>query len=120
MMKFHNIDGLVIAEPENDDLIISGVEDAIELLGEAGANNSGMLILKESNLHPDFFKLYTGLAGDILQKFSTYSFKLAIIGDFNKFTSKNMQDFIRECNRGNRIFFVSSFKEAVNKLSKYT
>ncbi|MCK7528774.1 MAG: DUF4180 domain-containing protein [Ignavibacteriales bacterium] len=30
----------------------------------------------------DFFDLKTGIAGEILQKFSTYNVRLAILGDF--------------------------------------
>jgi hypothetical protein len=41
---------------------------------------------------------------------------LAIIGDYSKYTSKNLQDFIRESNKGNRIFFVNDFEEALKKL----
>jgi hypothetical protein len=118
MLKYQTINNLVISELTADGIVISEVGDALDLLGDAGVNNSNRLIIMESNLNPDFFKLYTGLAGEILQKFSTYDFKLAVIGDFSKFNSKNLQDFIRESNRGNRIFFVSSYKDAVGMLTK--
>jgi hypothetical protein len=32
--------------------------------------------------------LKTGLAGEILQKFSTYNMRLGIVGDFSAYTSK--------------------------------
>jgi len=118
MLKYHTINNHVVSELTDDGLIISEVSDALDLLGDAGVNNSNRLIIRESNLNPDFFRLHTGLAGEILQKFSTYDFKLAVIGDFSKFSSKNLQDFIRESNRGNRIFFVSTYEEAVSMLTK--
>jgi len=42
---------------------------------------------------------------------------LAIIGDFEKFSSKALNAFIVECNRGNEIFFVSDIKTAIKKLA---
>jgi hypothetical protein len=117
MLKYHKIDNVIIAELTKDAIVISDVSDALDLLGDAGVNDSNMLIIRESNLNPDFFKLYTGFAGEILQKFSTYDFKLAIVGDFSKYNSKNLQDFIRESNRGNRIYFVNTYDDAVRVLT---
>jgi len=42
--------------------------------------------------------------------------KLAIVGDFSKYQSKSLQEFIGESNRGNRVFFVSNIEEAILKL----
>jgi hypothetical protein len=42
---------------------------------------------------------------------------LAIVGDFTKFQSKSLKDFIRESNRGNRIFFVENTDSALKKLT---
>jgi hypothetical protein len=56
------------------------------------------------------------LAGDILQKFSNYRVKLAIVGDFIKYQNKSLQDFIRESNKGNTIFFVDNVESAFKRL----
>jgi len=117
MLKFDLSKNGPIARLTDDSRVISEVQDMLDLMGDAGFNGCNMMILKEENLHPDFFRLHTGFAGEILQKFSTYSFKLAIIGDFTKYTSKSLQDFIRESNKGNRIFFVENLASAMNKLS---
>lgn len=116
MLKFVENENVLIATLADDNLVISEVQDILNLMGDAGFNNCSRMVLNEKNLHPDFFRLHTGLAGEILQKFSTYDFKLAIIGDFSKFRSKSLQDFIRESNKGNRIFFVNTFDEALNRL----
>jgi hypothetical protein len=118
MITFHESEGIEYAELTDEKLVISEVQDMLDIMGDCGANGCYILIMKEENLSPDFFRLHTGLAGEILQKFSTYSFKMAILGDFSKYTSKNLQDFIRESNKGNRIFFVSDLEEALNKLKK--
>ena len=115
MIKFHK-NGKTIAEISEDNQVISEVQDMLDIMGDCGIHDCNRIIIREAGLHPDFFRLHTGLAGEILQKFSTYNFRLAVIGDFSKYTSKNLQDFIRESNKGNRIFFVNDFDEALKKL----
>lgn len=65
----------------------------------------------------NFFILSTGVAGDILQKLMNYRFKAAIYGDYSRYTSKPLRDFIRESNRGKDFFFVSAREEAVQRLA---
>jgi hypothetical protein len=117
MLKFLEIGNVVVAELINENLIISEVQEMLDLMGYSGANNCYRLILNEKNLHPDFFRLHTGFAGEILQKFSTYGFKLAVVGDFSKYKSISLQDFIRENNKGNRVFFVENLDFGLLKLS---
>ncbi len=117
MLEFHNTGDIFIAELIDDNLIISETQDVLDLFGDMSEKESTRLIIREENLHPDFFRLYTGLAGEILQKFSNYRFKLAVIGDFSKYNSKNLQDFIRECNKGTSIFFVDNLNTALSTLS---
>lgn len=118
-MKFilHNTGTISIAELKDNSFIISSTQDALDLLSDLWSENCASIIVNESNLHSDFFRLHTGLAGDILQKFSTYTFKLAIVGDFSKYKSKSFQDFIRESNKGNRIFFADNINTAIEMLS---
>jgi hypothetical protein len=118
MLKFLEIGNVVIAELINETLIISEVQEMLDLMGDSGANNCYNLILNEKNLHPDFFRLHTGFAGEILQKFSTYGFKLAIVGNFSQYKSKSLHDYIRETNKGRSIFFVSGMDEAISKLTR--
>ena len=56
------------------------------------------------------------MAGEILQKFINYRVKAAIYGDYSRYTSKPLRDFIYESNRGKDFFFVSSEEEAVRRL----
>jgi hypothetical protein len=117
MLKFREIGKVVFAELTDENFVIPGVQEMLDLMGDSGANDCYRLILNERNLHPDFFRLHTGLAGEILQKFSTYGFKLAIVGDFSKYKSKSLQDFIHESNRGNRVFFVENINIGLSKLA---
>lgn len=118
MITFHDFNGMLVAEEMDSSFRINEVQDAVDLLGDMYYNNCSFIVLKECNLHPDFFRLHKGLAGDVLQKFSNYNCKLAIVGDFSKYKSKSLQDFVRESNRGNRIFFVGTMDEAINRVKK--
>jgi hypothetical protein len=69
--------------------------------------------LKKKNFTEDFFDLSTGLAGDVLQKCSTYHVRMAIAGDYTGVKSKALRDFIGESNRAKKILFVGSVEEAV-------
>jgi hypothetical protein len=78
---------------------------------------SSAIVLHEENLHPDFFELRTGIAGDILQKVVNYKMQLGIVGDFKKYESKSLRDFIYESNKTNIIVFVNTVDEAITRLS---
>tara|TARA_B100001105_G_C22053681_1_gene299319 strand:- start:50 stop:394 length:345 start_codon:yes stop_codon:yes gene_type:complete len=105
-----------IAHLESDD-ILHDAQEAAELLMNCHYQGADSLIIREENLPAAFFDLKTGLAGDILQKFSTYSGRLAVIGDFSKYDSKSLRDFIYESNKGRRINFVSDIDKAIAVLS---
>lgn len=96
---------------------IKSVSDALDLIGNANYRGSKDIIIAEENLVSEFFDLKNGMAGEILQKFSTYGFRLAIVGSFEKYESKALQDFIRECNRGRQIFFIDNIDAAIEKFS---
>jgi hypothetical protein len=81
-------------------------------------NGTYRIIIHQKNLAPDFFDLKTGVAGDILQKFSTYNLKLAIVGDFRNVKSKSLNDFIFESNKYGRVNFVESKEDALKKLCR--
>jgi hypothetical protein len=112
------INGIQLAEVISDKIIINETQDALDLMAECNYKGSWKIIVQEKNIVSDFFDLRTGLAGDILQKFSTYHVQLAIIGNFSKYTSKSLKDFIFESNRYGRINFVSSIEEARIRLAK--
>ncbi len=111
------IQGNKIAILKSKDALIKDVQDTLDLLANVGVHDCHKIILRENNLAPAFFDLRSGLAGEVLQKFSTYNIQLAIIGDFSKYTSKSLQDFILESNQYGHIIFVNSLEEAKEKLS---
>lgn len=98
-------------------IIVGSTENALDILGNCMYNDIRTIIIPRENFSPEFFELRTGIAGDILQKFTTYNVRLAIIGDFSAVESKSLRDFVRESNRGKRIIFVPSAEEAMEIFS---
>jgi glutamate synthase domain-containing protein 3 len=111
-------DGTGLAQVQSDKMVITSVQDALDLMANCGYQGANRIIVHENNLTPAFFDLKTGVAGEILQKFSNYGVSLAIIGDFAKYPGKSLRDFIYESNKAGRINFVSTLEEAREKLSK--
>ncbi|WP_373552439.1 DUF4180 domain-containing protein [Haliscomenobacter sp.] len=95
---------------------IQNPQETVELLINCAYQGAEKIIIHAHQLIPDFFDLKTGIAGEILQKVSTYQLRLAIVGDFSQYTSKSLQDFIFESNKMGRVSFVSSAEEAKAKL----
>ncbi len=116
-MEFQAIGNTGIAEIVTDKVVINNAEDGVDLIGNVYYQGFDKVILFKENLSSDFFDLKTGMAGEILQKFSNYRVRLAIVGDFSEHTSKSLQDFIRESNTGSLVNFLPSKDEAINRLS---
>jgi len=76
------------------------------------------IIILEKNITADFFYLKNGIAGEILQKFSNYRVRLAIVGDFKQYANNNIKDFIYESNKTKHINFEGSTDEAIKVLSE--
>lgn len=113
----HQINEEKVAEVISESMVIANPEDGLDLLGTLYFQGFDKILLHEKNITPDFFDLKTGIAGEILQKFSTYRVRLAIIGDFRAYQSKSFKDFMLESNRLGQINFVESLAEAIEKLS---
>jgi hypothetical protein len=118
-IETHNTSGATIGEVISDNYIIKYIDDGLDLLGNLYFQGFDSIILYEKTIIPDFFDLKSGIAGEILQKFSNYRIRLAIVGDFSKYQSKSLNDIIYECNKGKQINFVSSLTEAIERLSQW-
>ena len=116
-IETHNIDDTKIAEVNSDETIINNTEDGLDLLGNLYYQDFDKIIIYDKNITPDFFDLKSGIAGEILQKFSNYRVRLAIVGDFTPYSSKSIKDFIYESNKKGQINFVNTTTEALSLLS---
>ncbi|MES2453958.1 MAG: DUF4180 domain-containing protein [Bacteroidota bacterium] len=105
-----------IAEVTSEEILIDNAEEGLQLMVDLYYQDFDKIIIHEKNITPDFFDLKTGLAGEILQKFSNYRMHLAIVGSFEKYPGQSIRDFIYESNKGKQVNFLASSEEAVNKL----
>lgn len=108
----------VVAVVSADEEVIVDSQSALDLVMtvkyETGAER---IVIDKKIVVEDFFILSTGLAGEIIQKFINYHMKIAIFGDYSKYTSKPLKDFIYESNCGKDLFFVETKEEAIKRLS---
>ena len=116
-ITLHSINNSKIGEIISDEVILKTTDDGLTILGDLYYQGYDKIIIYEKNITPEFFDLKTGIAGEVLQKFAQYRIPLAIVGDFSKFTSKSLKDFIFESNKGKFINFIASREEALKVLA---
>ncbi len=98
--------------------LLKDLDDFVDLLGNASYLGADLILINKNDLPRDFFDLKTGIAGEILQKFSNYNQRLAVIGDFSGIESKSLKDFIRESNRTGRILFMENKEMALERFNQ--
>ena len=115
VVRKNNVEVAVVSSNE---LLITDVQSALDLIMtvkcETGCEN---IAINKGAIVDDFFVLSTCLAGEILQKFVNYGVRFAIYGDFSKYTSKPLKDFMYESNRGKDVYFQLNASLAIDKLS---
>lgn len=95
--------------------------DAVGLISAASEHRARFIVIPVERLDESFFRLKTGLAGAMLQKFVTYRFRVAIIGDISAHLKEGsaLKDFVRECNRGPQLWFLASRDELEHRLNPH-
>ena len=94
---------------KSNEIIIKDIQSAIDFIMTIKyETDCNKIALNKEAIIEDFFILSKGLAGEILQKFINYQIKFAIYGDYSKYTSKPLKDFIYESNNGKDIFFITN------------
>jgi len=107
-----------IAEVKGAGILIHNLDDSLQIMVDCGAQEAYKAIIYQENITADFFELKTKLAGEILQKYTQYSFDIAIVGDFSIYNSKSLTDFTYESNKSKRVNFVATRQEAIARFSK--
>ena len=109
IIQFEDADGPVIAR----------TDDAMDLIGNASYSGVSLVALPVERLDPEFFRLASGLAGDVLQKFVTYRVRVAVIGDITAHVeaSDALRDFVWESNRGEHVWFLPDEAALASKLA---
>ena len=96
--------------------------DAVDLMSAASEHRPKLIVIPVERLNDDFFNLRTRIAGQILQKFVTYGARVAILGDISHRTaeSDSLSALVKECNRGNSIWFAENMDELADRLATFT
>lgn len=101
----------------SDTPLITDGQSALDLIASMYYEHGcSAAVLNKEAVAEDFFKLSTGLAGEVAQKFANYHFRLALTGDFSHYQSRALHDYMRESNRGRQLYFCRDEQEALGKL----
>lgn len=96
---------------------LESTNDALDLLADANhLYDCQKLLIPKDCVSEEFFDLKTGLAGEILQKFTNYGVRVAFVGDFSGYQSKSLRDFIRESNQRKQVMFLEDKEAALSAL----
>ena len=110
-------DGSKVAIIDSSDVFINNPQDALDLMATINhLYGCHKMVIGESSITNSFFDLKTGIAGDILQKYTNYNMKIAIVGNFEIYNSNSLKDFIFESNKGRQFFFLPDEKAAIDRL----
>ena len=99
--------------------LIDRADHANDLIGDAWGHEATVIAVPASRLDPEFFRLSSGLAGEITQKLVNYRFLFAVIGDISVHieASSALRDYVWESNRGSHVWFLADRAEFEAKLS---
>jgi hypothetical protein len=89
--------------------------DVVAIYSEEGAER---VMLHSGNLPADFFKLSSGLAGNVLLKFYNYSIKTTAVLTPEQVNQGKFYDFALETNRGNQFRIFYNQQEAEEWLTR--
>ncbi|MFF7047564.1 DUF4180 domain-containing protein [Streptomyces griseorubiginosus] len=87
---------------------LDGERAALDLIGDAMGRDAEVVAVPVARVGEEFFRLRSGVAGAVMQKFVTYQVRLAVVGDVTRHTdaSTALRDFVHETNQGRHIWFL--------------
>jgi hypothetical protein len=108
---------VLLLDPDGE--TISTPDDAADLVGSAWSHQAELIAVPVERLDPKFFRLKTGIAGEITQKLVNYRLRLAIMGDISDQVAKSdaLRDYVREANRADHVWFVESEVDLERRLA---
>ncbi len=95
-----------------DQRTIANEQEALDLIGICGEQDTNLLMLHSGNLPETFFDLKNGLAGAVLQKFANYQIKAAAVLPLERINRGRFKEFALEANRGSQFRVFDNQQEA--------
>jgi hypothetical protein len=114
----HDVNGTQIAEMQSKGIIIRSARDAADVIKQLLERGIKKLILHEKNLCPEMWQVSNGLAEAILKEFNNSGVNIALVGEFDIYKSKSLQELIQKHNLGKQAVFVGNVETAKIQLSK--
>ena len=96
--------------------LLSSAQDALDLVGGCGEYEVSRLLIPEGCLSEEFYNLKTGLAGEVLLKFSNYRIKAAAVIPGEHLGQGKFYEFALETNRGRDFRIFPDRQKAVDWL----
>lgn len=106
------IELISITEPINSE------NNALDLVALCWEHETNALMIHHETLSEDFFKLKTKLAGNIIQKFTNYGVKAAVIIPQETIQQGKFKEMAIEANKGNHFRLYENKEEAEKWLLK--
>ena len=108
---------VLVCSPEGP--AVESTQDALDLIGAPYGTEAGTVAIPAARLGEGFFRLRSGVAGEIMQKFVNYQIRLAVVGDIAEQVeaSDALRDLVRESNRGRHVWFVADLDELDERLA---
>jgi hypothetical protein len=96
---------------------IASMQDALDVIG-AAFSRADIVAVPVGRFDERFFVLRTGLAGEIMQKFTNYRMRLVVVGDIGTrvAASTALRELVHESNRGDHVWFVADLDELDTRL----
>lgn len=93
--------------------------EILDVIGDAFGHEAEVVVVPVGRLDPDFFRLRTGVAGAIVQKFANYRLRLVVLGDTGSVADPSgpVADWVGEANRGRELWFVADEAELARRLA---
>ncbi|MFD4577686.1 DUF4180 domain-containing protein [Streptomyces sp. NPDC058417] len=106
----------------SDGPALDGESAALDLIGDAFGRDAQLVTVPAERVGAEFFRLRSGVAGAVVQKFANYRLRLAVLGDISAHleASSALRDFVRESNRGHQLWFLTDERDLDDRLAPTT
>lgn len=97
---------------------LDGESAALDLIGDAMGQDAEVVAVPVERIADEFFRLRSGVAGAVMQKFVTYRVRLAVVGDVSRHVAEStaLRDFVHETNQGRQVWILADFDELDTRL----
>lgn len=104
-----DVHGVRVLRCTPDGPLLDGEQAALDLIGDAMGYDAELVALPVERVADEFFRLRSGIAGAVMQKFVNYRVRLAVVGDLSRHLAESsaLRDFVHETNQGSHIWFLA-------------